>query len=183
MANSPAAALEDLKAEAARLQGLAGSGIVLGVASQRVLITARKNLVQSEPQICCSGSLFSTCCRSSGFNGDHPSCMSLRGALGRLRELQRLPRDRTAVTWLVRKTNLGPRQVKAELDAPAFVCGAFRNGEALVEEFGCKVVCFHPHSQASCQRSIEAGGSDASAASQLEPRLLTAMACKRVMTS
>ena len=85
MANSPAAALEDLKAEAARLQGLAASRM-MPQCVQCVLATA----IYSSKDDCnwnlrvaaFRASARATVYRSSGFNGDHPSCVSLRGALG-----------------------------------------------------------------------------------------------------
>lgn len=85
MANSPAAALEDLKAEAARLQGA---------------------------------------------------------------------RDSTVTTLLVCPC-VEPWEDFANFND--FRETELQNGEALVEEFGCKVVCFHPHSQASDSYGLQEG--------------------------
>ncbi|CAE7198359.1 argC [Symbiodinium microadriaticum] len=85
MANSPAAALEDLKAEAARLQGA---------------------------------------------------------------------RDSTVTTLLVCPC-VEPWEDFANFKD--FRETELQNGEALVEEFGCKVVCFHPHSQASDSYGLQEG--------------------------
>ncbi|CAE6920034.1 argC [Symbiodinium natans] len=88
MAKSPADALEDLKAEAARLQGAPGT-------------TA------------------------------------------------------TTVTTLLVCPGVKPWEDFAEFNA--FRETELGNGEALVKEFGCKVVCFHPHSRASDSYGLQEG--------------------------